>query len=90
MAAANYSRDVFEMFYGPIEDDQRLPTPISPTIGGFKIERNNFNEWLRVWKKRVKNNNKDLFKFFQKNKDYFINVCKKEVKGKQGSRKSLP
>ena len=80
MAAANYSRDVIEMFYGPIEDNQRLPTPIIPSMGGFKIERNNFNEWLHVWRIRVKNNDKDLFKFYQKTKDSFINVANKEVK----------
>ena len=79
MAAANFSRDVIELFYGSIEGNHGLPTTISPTIGGFKIERNNFNGWLRVWRMPVKNNNKDLFKFFQKTKDSFINVCKKEI-----------
>ena len=45
MAAANFSRDVLEMFYGPIEENQRLIAPISPAIRGeFEIERNNFNE----------------------------------------------
>ena len=81
MAAANFSRDVLEMFYGPIEENQRLPTPISPSIrGDFEIERNNFNEWLRVWKMRVTRNNEDLFKFFQKTKNSFINVCTNDVK----------
>ena len=80
MAAANFSRDVLEMFYGPIEDNQRLITPISPTIiGEFEVVRNNFNQWLRVWKMRVIKNNKDLFNFFQKTKNSFINVCKNEV-----------
>ena len=79
MAAANFSRDVLEMFYGPIEENQGLPTPISPSIrGGFEIVRNNFNEWLRVWKMRVKRDNKGLF-FFQKTKNSFINVCTHEV-----------
>ena len=55
MAAANFSRDVLEMFYGPINENQRLIAPISPTIRGkFKIVRNNFNQWLRVWKKNNK------------------------------------
>ena len=80
MAAENFSRDVLEMFYGPIEDNQRLQTPISPNIlDEFKIVRNNFNEWLRSWRMRVTKNNKDLFKFYQNTKDSFINVCKKEV-----------
>ena len=67
------------MFYGPIEDNQRLPNPISPTMGEFEIERNNFNDWLRVWKMRATKNNKDLFKFFQNTEDSFINVGKKDV-----------
>ena len=80
MAAANFSTDVLEMFYGPIEKNQSLPTPISPsTRGGFEIVRNNFNEWPRVWKMRPTRNNKDLFKFFQKTKNSFINVCTHEV-----------
>ena len=80
MAAANFSRDVLEMFYGPIEDKQRLTNPIRPTrMGEFEIVRNNFNEWLRVWKMRATKNNNDLFKFFQKTKNAFINVCTSEV-----------
>ena len=80
MATANFSRDVLEMFYGPIEEKQRLIAPISPSIrGGFEIVRNNFNEWLCVWKMQVTKNNKDLFKFFQKTKNSFINVCTNEV-----------
>ena len=80
MAAANFSRDVLEMFYGPIEEKQRLTPPINPTvIGEFEIVRNNFDQWLRVWKMHATKNNKDLFKFFQKTKSSFINVCKNEV-----------
>ena len=80
MGAANFSRDVLEMFYGPIEEKQRLPTPISPRIQGeFEIVRNNLNDWLRVWKMRATKNNKDLFKFFQNTKNSFINVCTNEV-----------
>ena len=80
MASANFSRDVLEMFYGPIKDKQRLPNPINPTVmGEFEIARNNFNDWLRVWKMPATKNNKDLFKFFQKTKNSFINVCEKEV-----------
>ena len=80
MAAANFSRDVLEMFYGSIEENKRLIAPIIPNIRGeFEIVRNNFNEWLRVWKMHVTKNNKDLFKFFQKTKNSFINVCTNEV-----------
>ena len=80
MAAANFSRDVLEIFYGPIEGNQRLIAPISPSIRGeFEIVRNNFNEWLRVWKMRATKNNNDLIKFFQTTKNSFINVCTNEV-----------
>ena len=80
MAAANFSRDILEMFYGPIEESQGLIAPIRPTIlGEFEIVRNNFDQWLRVWKMQVTKNNKDLFNFFQKTKTSFINVCMNEV-----------
>ena len=80
MAAANFSRDVLGMFYGPIEENQGLPNPISPNIiGEFEIVRNNFNQWLRMWKMRATKNNKDLFKFFQNSKNSFINVCTNKV-----------
>ena len=70
------------MFYGPIlnEEKKRLIAPISPSIrGGFEIPRNNFNQWLCVWKMRATKDNKDIFKFFQKTKKSFINVCMNEV-----------
>ena len=80
MAAANFSRDVLEMFYGSIEENRRLRPPISPNIRGeFEIVRNNFNDWLRVWKMRATKNNKDLFNFFQSTKKSFIDICKNEV-----------
>ena len=69
MAAANFSRDVLEMFYGTIlnEEKQSLRAPISPSIrGGFEIARNDFNQWLRVWKMRATKDNKDIFNFFSK------------------------
>ena len=51
MAAVNFSRDVLEMFYGLIlnEEKKTQRAPISPSIrGGFEIARNNFNQWLHV------------------------------------------
>ena len=65
MAAANFSRDVLGMFYGPIEENQGLPTPIRPSIrGGFEIVRNNFNEWLRMWKMLKKPVKKTCLKIY--------------------------
>ena len=65
MAAPNFSRDFLEMFYGPISQEvqQRLRLPIRPSRRfDFEIVRNNFGEWLRVWKMRVPGGNRDLLK----------------------------
>ena len=82
MPAANFSRDVLEMFYGPIsqEENQRLRAPIRPRGRfDFEIARNNFNQRLRVLKMRVPGGNRDPLKFFQKTKTRFIDVCENEV-----------
>ena len=83
MAAANFSRDVLEMFYGPIpkEFQQWLRLPITPMRRfDFEIVRNNFGQWLRVWKMRVPGGNRDLLKFFQRTKNRYIEVCESEVR----------
>ena len=73
MAAANFSRDVLEMFYGSIEENRRLRPPISPNIRGeFEIVRNNFNDWLRVWKMRATKKQQRPVQIFSKHKK-FIN-----------------
>ena len=74
MAAANFSRDVLEKFYGVIPENQR------PSPPKFEIERNNFNKWFRVWKMRVPKGTKDIFMFFQTTKTQFVNVCRNEVR----------
>ena len=78
MAAANFSRDVLENFYGEIPENQRPRPAAGPPT--FEIERNNFNNWLRVWKMRVPKGTKDIFRFFQTTKNQFINVCRNEVR----------
>ena len=83
MAAANFSEDVLELFYGPIlqEDQRRLMLPMRPERGAdFEIVRNDFNNWLRVWKMTVPRGNRDLLKFYQKTKKRFIDVCEYEVR----------
>ena len=76
MAAAHFSRDVLEMFYGSIsqEDQQRLqgvrPPIRSSRKFDFEIVRNNFGEWLRVWKMRAQRGNRDLMKVFQRKNIY--------------------
>ena len=92
MAAANFSSNVLEMFYGPIlnEDNERLRAPISPSIrGSCEIARNNFNQWLRVWKMRATKANKDIFKFFQKTKNLFINVFMNEVETLKSEKSTI-
>ena len=73
MAAAQFSGDVLEMFYGPISNEakRRLEPPIRPKRGfDFENQKNNFNGWLNVWRMDVPEGNKDLLKFFQKKKTY--------------------
>ena len=57
-----------------------LKSQLAPSLrGGFEIVRNNFNQRFRVWKMQVTTGNKDLFKFFQKTKNSFINVYMNKV-----------
>ena len=80
MASANFSRDVLDMFYGQSEENQRIRWPMRPRRRiHFVLNRNNFNNWLRVWKMDVRMGNRDLFQFIQRNKDEFIDICRQEV-----------
>ena len=80
MASANFSRDVLEMFYGQNEENRRLRRPLRPKrMINFVLNRNDFNHWLRVCKMEIRRGNKDLFRFFQNNKDEFIDICQQEV-----------
>ena len=54
MAAANYSRDVLEM-YAPTNRQKS---------DKFVIVKNQFNGSMNEWKMQVTKNNKDLFRFF--------------------------
>ena len=83
MAAASFSRDVLEMFYGPIpnEENQRLRAPIRPRRRfDFEIERNNFNKWLRVWKMCVPGRNRDLEIFPKKQKPALSTFAKMRLR----------
>ena len=80
MAVANYTRDVLEMFYSENPPQEGLPQPIRPGIRlGFEIVRNEFNNWLRVWKMRALEDNRDIFRFFQETRNSFIHVTREEV-----------
>ena len=88
MAAASYSSDVLQTFYGPVprEENRNLPEPQTPIpIGrydGFQITQNNFQEWLRVWRMDVSltnPNNKDLLRFARENKEKFTDLIEQEI-----------
>ena len=88
MAAARYSYDVLQMFYGPIpeEENRNLPQPLEPDqvvlYDSFILFQNNFQEWLRVWRMAVSEenpNNKDLLVFARKNKEKFTDLVEKEI-----------
>ena len=56
MVAANFSRDVLEMFYGDNFPQERLPEPIRPNIRlGFEIARRRYNRcpWLMTGRNEI-------------------------------------
>ena len=88
MAAARFSSDVLQKFYGSIarEENRNLPQPLQPkrTIlrDGFKISQSNFQEWLRVWIMNVSQtnpNNKDIYMFKNANKEKYTNLIEQEI-----------
>ena len=79
MAAARYSSDVLQMFHGPIpeEENRNLPQAVTTTSGciiqydRFILSQTNFQEWLRIWRMAVSEenpNNKDLLVFARETK----------------------
>ena len=87
MAAARFSSNVLQMFYGPItrEQNRNLPQPLEPELvvlyEVFNISQNNFQEWLRVWimiVSKTNPNNKDLL-FARENKAKFTDLVKQEI-----------
>ena len=55
MAVARYSRDVLQMFYAPIpeEEHRNLPRALQPDVVAYfdvfsLAAQSNFEEWLRV------------------------------------------
>ena len=97
MAAARFSSDVLQMFYGPITEAENinLPQPLQPDVveidDVFILARNNFQEWLRVWKMVVSEgnvNNKDLLAFARETKAKFTDLVENEIKELFKKRKS--
>ena len=88
MAAASYSSDVLQTFYGPIprKENRNLPKPLNPRLtvryDSFKITQNNFQEWLRVWRMDISEtnpNNKDILRFARENKEKCTNLVEQEI-----------
>ena len=88
MAAARYSSDVLQMFYGPVpEKNINLPQTLKPNYVGlydrFLISQNNFQDWLRIWRMAVSEenpNNNDLLVFARETKAKFTDLIEKESK----------
>ena len=88
MAAARYSSDVLQMFYGPTPEEKNInlaqtlkPDYVVP-YDRFLISQNNFQDWLRVWRMDVSEenpNNKDLFVFARETKEKFTDLVENEI-----------
>ena len=98
MAAASYSSDVLESFYGPISrENLRLPEPsngvVDPVLDEFELNQNNFGEWLREWRMNVsqeKNPNRgDLNMFEIGNRTKIIDLIKQEIQKLKSVRVSF-
>ena len=78
------------MFYGPIpeEENRNLPQPLEPQsyvvlYDRFILSQNNFQEWLRIWRMAVSEenpNNKDLLVFARETKAKFTDLIENEIK----------
>ena len=77
------------MFYGSIPEEKNinLPKTLKPKYvvpyDRFLITQNNFQDWLRVWRMTVfeeNPSNKDLFVFAKENKKKFTDLVEKEIK----------
>ena len=88
MAAARFSSNVLQTFYGPIteEENRNIPQPLQPERvplrDGFRISQSNFQEWLRVWTMNVSQtnpNNKDIYMFKNANKEKYTNLIEQEI-----------
>ena len=96
MAAARFSSDVLQTFYGPITEEENRNLPQAPAAEPqalqpdvveiddvFILARSNFQEWLRVWKMDVSEanaNNKDLLAFARETKAKFTDLVENEIK----------
>ena len=88
MAAARYSSDVLQMFYGPIPREEKINLPellkpdFTAVYDGFQISQDNFQEWLRVWRMDASErnpNNRDILKFARENKEKITDLVGQET-----------
>ena len=89
MAAERYQSDVLQMFYGPIpeKENTNLPQALQPDVVEiddiFILARNDFQEWLRVWKMVVSEgnaNNNDLLAFARATQEKFTDLVEREIR----------
>ena len=88
MAAARFSTDVLQMFYGPIpaRENRNLPRAMEPdhivNYDVFLMFPSLFHEQLRVWKMTVSSgnpNNNDLLVFARGNKAKVTELVETEI-----------
>ena len=88
MAAARYSSDVLQTFYGsiPKEENRNQPQTLKPNsvvlYDRCLISQNNFQDWLRIWRMAVSEenpNNKDLLVFARETNEKFTDLVENEI-----------
>ena len=99
MSAQDYTSEVLRKFYGPIAEQENagLPQPLIPEA--IEVDdvfilsrRDNFREWLCVWKMVVSEENpynNDLLAFARVNKEKFTTVVKNEIEALRGVKVSF-
>ena len=99
MAAERYSTEVLRIFYGPIAEQENagLPQPLIPEA--IEVDdvfilarRDDFREWLRVWKMVFSEQNlfnNDLLAFARENKEKFTNIIRNEIKSLRSMKGSF-
>ena len=89
MAAARFTSDVLRMFYGGTTEaeNRNPPRPLRPDLvisyDTFLVVRNNFEEWLRVWRMSLSEgnpNNKDLLAFARENKAKYVDLIENKIR----------
>ena len=83
MAAARFSADALELFYGTIQQEvnRRQRRPIRPAGVDFYLTRDNFNGWLRSWRMDVPSYSfrAGLLRFARKTKTRFAYIIEDEI-----------